>query len=100
MGGEKDINLSGTTGELKNKGQTIKVADIDIALSMLNRHMDSQAIKDIDPLISALEALKAEPQNEARQIEVVKAFNGLGFLQGAVLTYAPYLNVFVSDDPF
>jgi hypothetical protein len=82
---------------VNNKLQSIKVADIDIALQMLNKYLDTQ---DISPLLSALEILKTDPQNEAYQAEVVSMFNALGSLQGAVLTYAPYLNIFVSDDPF
>ena len=80
-----------------NKLQAIKVADIDIALQMLQRHMDGQ---DINSLLSALETLKTEPQNEAYQGQVINVFNDMGILQGAALTYAPYLNIFVSDDPF
>jgi hypothetical protein len=80
-----------------NKLQSINVADINIALQMLNRYLDAQ---DINPLLSALETLKTETQNEAYQVQVIGAFNDLGNLQGAVLTYAPYLNIFVSDDPF
>ena len=72
-------------------------ADIDIAIQMLNKYMDAQAI---NPLVSALETLKAEPQNENFQENVINAFNDLGVVQGAALTYAPYLNIFVSDDPF
>lgn len=79
------------------KLQAIKVADIDIALQMLTRYMDTPEIK---PLLSSLEALKTEPQNEAYQEQVITAFNALNILQGAALTYAPYLNIFVSDDPF
>jgi len=59
--------------------------------------MDAQAI---NPLVSALETLKTEPQNARFQENVINAFNELGVLQGAALTYAPYLNIFVSDDPF
>lgn len=86
-------------GTLRNnkKLQSIKVDDIDIALNMLNTHMGSEGIA---PLLSALETLKTEPQNQAHQQQVMDAFNELGILQGAVLTYAPYLNIFVSDDPF
>ena len=79
------------------KLQSIKVADIDIALKMLKTHLDTQ---DINPLLSALETLKTEPQNKTYQEDVINAFNDLGSLQGAALTYAPYLNIFVSDDPF
>ena len=79
------------------KLQSIKAADIDIAVQMLNKYMDAQTI---NTLVSALETLKTEPQNETFQENVVNAFNGLGIMQGAALTYAPYLNIFVSDDPF
>jgi hypothetical protein len=95
--GKTQNNSDKTVEKIKNKGQAIKVADIDIALQMLKRYMDTQ---DINPLLSALETLKTEPQNEAYQVQVIDAFNNLGIMQGAVLTYAPYLNIFVSDDPF
>ena len=76
---------------------SIKVADIDVALQMLGRYVNAQEIR---PLLAALETLKGDPQNAAHQEQVMKAFEGLGPLQGAVLTYAPYLNIFASDDPF
>ncbi len=88
---------SKTVAKIKNKGQSIKIADIDIALQMLNRYLDNQ---EISPLLTALETLKTDTQNENYQIQVIDAFDDLGTLQGAVLTYAPYLNIFVSDDPF
>lgn len=82
----------------KNKKlQSIKVTDIDIALQMLKRHMNAP---DISALLSSLETLRTDPQNETHQEQVTTAFNELGPLQGAALTYAPYLNIFVSDDPF
>lgn len=79
------------------KLQSIKVADIDIALQMLKTYLNAQ---DINPLLIALETLRTNPQNEAHQEQVISAFNELGPLQGAALTYAPYLHIFVSDDPF
>jgi len=79
------------------KLQSIDIADIDIALQMLNKYLDTP---DVEPLIAALETLKTEPQNEAYQEQITKVFDELGSLQGAALTYAPYLNIFVSDDPF
>jgi len=77
--------------------KSIKVADIDIAIQMLKTYLD---IEDINLFLSALETLKTEPQNEAYQTQVVNAFNDLGVMTGAVLTYAPFLNVLISDDPF
>ena len=90
-------NSDKTVEKIKNKGQPVKVADIDIALRMLKTYMDTQ---DINPLLSALETLKTDTQNEVYQAQVIDAFNDLGIMQGSVLTYAPYLNIFVSDNPF
>jgi hypothetical protein len=82
----------------KNKKlQSIQVADIDIALQMLKQYLNEQ---DIKPLLVSLETLRTDPQNEAHQEQVINAFNELGPFQGAALTYAPYLHIFVSDDPF
>ena len=97
MVGNTNDKSKNTVDKIKNKGQIIKVADIDIALQMLNTYLDKQEIK---PLLSALETLKTNTQNEDFQIQVIDAFDNLGSMQGAVLTYAPYLNIFVSDDPF
>ena len=78
------------------KLQSINVADIDIALQMLKTYLNAQ---DIQPLLTSLETLRTNPQSEAHQEQVISAFNECR-LQGAVLTYAPYLQIFVSDDPF
>jgi len=78
------------------KLQSIKVSDIDIALQMLKKYLNAQ---DISPLLAALETLRTDPQNEAHQEQVISAFDECR-LQGAVLTYAPYLHIFASDDPF
>jgi len=75
----------------------VRVADIDISIQMLEQHLDAAEIK---PFLTALEALKAEPENELYFGQLVKAFDGLGSQQGAVLTYAPYVSVLLSDDPF
>lgn len=83
--------------EIKNKTRPIEAADIDIAVRMLRTYVEDPAI---DPLVSNLEALKSDPANPTCQARVIEAFNDLGVLQGAALTYAPYLNIFVSDDPF
>ena len=78
------------------KLQSIKVADIDIALQMLKTYLNAQ---DINPLLISLETLRTDPQNETYQEQVISAFHECR-LQGAVLTYAPWLHIFVSDDPF
>lgn len=52
---------------------------------------------DIRPLLESIEALRAEPDSEAAFRKMQDAFNELGIIQGAVLTYAPYLKVLLSE---
>ncbi len=75
----------------------VRVADIDIAIQMLEQYLDAEEIK---PLLTALEALKEDPENESHFGRLIKAFDDLGPQQGAVLTYAPYVSILMSDDPF
>ena len=63
-------------------------------ISMLKTYL---AEADIKPLLDALETLKDEPDNEAAYQKVQAAFNDLGITQGAVLTYATYLKVLLSN---
>ena len=82
---------------IEKKVKPIRIADIDVAIQMLEQHLDAEEIK---PLLNALEALKAEPENESCFGQLVTAFGDLGPRQGAVLTYAPYISILLSDDPF
>lgn len=74
----------------------LDVARIDEAVQMLKTYMDPD---DIQPLVAAMEALRADPQSAALQLQVVNVFNDLGPRQGAVLTYAPYVGILLSDGP-
>lgn len=74
----------------------LDVARIDEAIQMINTYLNTD---EVLALVTALEALKGEPQNESRQIAVIHAFNDLGPSQGAVLTYAPYVGILLSDGP-
>lgn len=69
---------------------------IDDAMRMLREYLDGD---EIESLLAALEALKAEPQSEASMARLVHAFDDLGPRQGAALTYAPYIGILLSDDP-
>ena len=82
---------------IEKKVKPIRVAEIDVAIQMLERHLDGAEIK---PTLVALEALKEEPENESCFDQLVRAFDDLGPRQGAVLTYAPYVGVLLTDDPF
>lgn len=81
----------------KPRGKPVDAASIDSSIQMLRQHVDGE---EIDPLIEALEALKSEPDSESNFDRLVAAFDGLGSRQGAVLTYAPYVTLLLSDDPF
>jgi hypothetical protein len=75
----------------------VSVVSIDSTIQMLNLYLDAE---EIQPFLAALEALKAEPENESCFRQLVTEFDDLGPQQGAVLTYAPYIGILLSDDPF
>ena len=75
----------------------VKVGEVDTAIRMLQTHLESGQCAT---LIAALEALRAQPDDHAKLTRVAQVFGELGGEQGAVLTYAPYLAVLLSDDPF
>ena len=78
-------------------GKSVSIANVDSAIQMLKQHLD---VEDIKPLLTALEALREGPESESCFDQLVKSFDDLGPRQGAVLTYAPYVSVLLSDDPF
>jgi hypothetical protein len=69
---------------------------VDDAIRLLRQYLEAEAIES---LLGALEALKTDPENQASFARLILAFDELGPRQGAVLTYAPYLGVLLSDDP-
>ncbi|MCG8100446.1 MAG: hypothetical protein JAZ05_15280, partial [Candidatus Thiodiazotropha taylori] len=75
----------------------IQVERIDETIELLKQHLETQ---DIEPLILALERLKADTNSDENLTGVLHAFNELGSYQGAVLTYAPYVSILLYDDPF
>ena len=90
-----DFDEPGKNPANKNH-KPVNVENIASAIQMLKQHLGTEEIK---PLLSALEALKAEPENESHFSQLVDAFDDLGPQQGAVLTYAPYVNLLLSDGP-
>ncbi|MGH1536639.1 MAG: hypothetical protein ACRBDX_01085 [Gammaproteobacteria bacterium] len=80
-----------------SKTKTVNVEGIENAIKMLQTYVSDE---EIQPLISALVALKQAPQDHSKLVELATAFNELGSCQGAVLTYAPYITIMLSDDPF
>lgn len=73
----------------------VNIENIDTAIAMLEQYLDADEIR---PLLAALEALKAEPENESGLDRLQESFAELGARQGAVLTYAPYVGVLLADN--
>lgn len=71
--------------------------DIDNAIQMLNKYAKETSIK---PLISILEALKQDPDNESLLAQLTDTWRNLGVFQGTVLTYVPYFYTLIPDDIF
>jgi len=80
-----------------SKAKKVSVEGVENAISMLHTYVDNE---EIQSLISALESLKQAPDDHAKLVDVASVFNELGPSQGAVLTYAPYITIMLSDDPF
>ena len=80
-----------------SKAKKVSVEGVENAINMLNTYVNNE---EIQSLITALESLKQAPQDHSKLVEVATVFNELGSNQGAVLTYAPYITIMLSDDPF
>ena len=55
---------------------------------------------EIDSLISVLESLVQSPEDKSLLTKLADVFDSLGIAQGAVLTYAPYIGILLSENPF
>lgn len=75
----------------------VDVASIKHSIEMLQTYVHNE---DINPFIAALEQLQHAPQDHSKLVEVATIFDKLETSQGAVLTYAPYIILMLSDDPF
>jgi hypothetical protein len=73
--------------------QPVNPKRVEEDITMLKTYLNEE---DIQPLLASLEALKVEPENEVAFQKMMDSYNELGFNQGAVLTYAPYLKVLLS----
>jgi len=82
---------------MKKEGKIVSGMRVAESIQTLKLYMDSS---EITSLLSALEMLKTDPQNDAFFENMENAFDDLGIKQGAVLTYAPYLSVLLGDEPF
>ncbi len=77
--------------------KNIDAEKIQTAIRLLTEYVKDP---EIDPLLSTLEKLKNDTLNQSILEQLFKEFNDLGIICGAVLTYAPYVNIMLSDEPF
>ena len=82
---------------MNNATDRIDVAYVDNAIQMLNKYAKEPSIK---PLISILEALKEDADNESLLAQLTETWRNLGVYQGTVLTYVPYFYMLIPDDIF
>jgi|APFre7841882724_1041349.scaffolds.fasta_scaffold156509_1 hypothetical protein len=76
---------------------SITVSSIDESISMLEQYLDAEKLA---PLLSVLRELAKNRNDGALLARLSEVVDNLGMLQGAVLTYAPIIAGFLSDDPF
>ncbi|MGV6825876.1 MAG: hypothetical protein ACWA5Q_02760 [bacterium] len=79
------------------KNKKISTKGIEEAIMMLHEYVGNSGIEDF---LASLDALKSEPESEAHLTQMISEFGKLGPKQGAVLSYAPYIGVLMSDDPY
>jgi hypothetical protein len=77
--------------------RAVDLQRIETSIMMLKQYL---AEDDIAPLIDVLESIAADPHNEALHGQLSDVFDGLGRLQGAVLTYAPYISIVLAGRLF
>ena len=82
---------------MSNSTHDVDIKKIDISIQLLKQYVKDASI---EPLISALEELKQAPNDESLLTQLSETFESIGILQGAVLTYAPYISTLASGDLF
>ncbi len=77
--------------------KTVDAQRIDESISMLKHYLDA---KTLAPLLEVLNEMTERPEDEALLDRLSETLDGLGIMQGAVLTYAPYLAILLSEHRF
>lgn len=77
--------------------ENVDAAKINASIEGLKAFVQDASI---DPLIAILEALEQDPNNESLLLQLSDTFKALGIIQGAVITYAPYISLLLTYDLF
>ena len=76
---------------------SIDVERIEESIQMLKTYVNDPSIA---PVYVLLDALKNDPQDGTLVDQLAETLNSIGIVQGAVLTYAPYVAILVSGATF
>lgn len=79
----------------RDKGVHVDIDRLSEAIEMLQKYVNPA---EVEVLLSALHELKAKPDDVKCLNNVAEAFNELGFVQGQVITYAPYISFLLSEN--
>jgi len=82
---------------MSNIIKKIDPAEIEESIQLLNKYVNDETIK---PVILVLEALQKDPDNESLAEQLVDTLDTIGVMKGAVLTYAPYIAILISNGLF
>ena len=75
----------------------LTVTNIDDAIKILTKYANEP---NLEPLLSILETLKQDINNESLQTQLFDTWRNLGVYQGTVLTYLPHFYTLIPDDIF
>ena len=78
---------------VRGAGVAVDVDRVTESIEMLQTYV---TLNEINKLLSALMKLRDKPDDVECLVNVADAFNELGFVQGQVITYAPYINYLLS----
>jgi hypothetical protein len=87
-----DFEATDKPGGIARK--SVRVEAVEESINMLSEYIGGE---ELDSLLSALKALHSEPENIEHLSRLAREFDALGPGQGAVLTYAPYIGILLSD---
>ncbi len=82
---------------MNNITRKADATEIETSIQLLNKYVNNEIMK---PVISVLEELKKDPDNESLIVKLADTLNTIGVMKGAVLTYAPYISILISYDLF
>jgi len=78
---------------VRSEGVAVDADGVSECIEMLQTYV---APNEIGKFLSVLQELKDNPDDAACLVSVADAFNELGFVQGQVITYPPYINYLLS----